>query len=129
MTASRPGSDSCPPTTRAAQRPNGSLPGRPPTARPLPIPKPSASTPHRTRRGPKPSAGPLPACRRHDRAALFRRAAVPFLVVVARFRFSLGRLDDSVLMLGGAVDGVEAQRLAAGVADIVAGAGRNDHGD
>ena len=39
----------------------------------------------------------------------------------------LGRLDDAVAMLGRAVDGVELERLAAGVTDIVARAGRDDH--
>jgi hypothetical protein len=49
--------------------------------------------------------------------------------VVARFRFSLGRLNDPVLVLGRSVDRVETQRLTAGIADIVASTRRYDHRD
>src|SRR5688500_16191349 len=43
------------------------------------------------------------------------------------FRFGLGRLDHSVLMLGRAVQGVKLQWSIAGIADIVASTGRDDH--
>ena len=57
----------------------------------------------------------------------FGGRSVPFLVMVTRVGLFLGRLDDPVLMLGRAVEGVKLQRPVADVADIVAGAGRDDH--
>src|SRR6478609_5322801 len=59
---------------------------------------------------------------------LFRRLAVPFLVVMARFGVGLGRLDDAVLMLGRAVERVQLEGRGAGVANIMTGAGRYDRG-
>ena len=47
----------------------------------------------------------------------------------SRFGLLLGLVDDAVAMLGRAVDRVEPERLVAGVDHVVAGAGRDDHGE
>ena len=64
--------------------------------------------------------------RRDERGALLARLAVPMVVVVIALGLFLGRVDDLVLMLGRAVEGVEPERSIAAVANIVPRAGRND---
>src|SRR3712207_2026286 len=70
--------------------------------------------------------GPRVACAAHR---LLGGGAVPLFDVVARFRLFLRAVDDGVLVLGRAIERVEAERRGPGVPHVVPGAGGHDYGE